>query len=147
MPTPELKFEWISDRLSPWRKWSDRDQVNGAELPGVYLLAHFESLPRSVDPMDKRVIYVGETHSSDQGLKWRWQGFQRSAFGPRPSSHAGGNTYREMFDPTHVANLYVSALPIALEQPWYSAFILAAERLLIWEYALRHHRLPVCNKE
>lgn len=145
MSTTELKLEWISDRLSLWHKWSDRNQINGAELPGVYLLAHLEFPPSTVDPRDERVIYVGETHSSNQGLKWRWQEFQRSAFGPEQSNHAGGNTYRETFGPAHVAELYVSGLAIALEEPWYFAFILAAERLLIWEYALRHHRLPNCN--
>lgn len=150
MSTPELKFEWIRDRLSPWHKWADRNQINGAELPGIYLLAHFESPPRIVDPTDKRVIYVGITGkkpSSNQALKWRWQQFRQSAFGAKDGPHSGGNTYQKEFGRTHEAKLYVSALAIAREHPWYSAFILAAERLLIWEYALRHNGLPTCNKE
>jgi hypothetical protein len=73
--------------------------------------------------------------------------FQRCAFGTKDGYHSGGNTYRREFGATQQTNLYVSALAIDLEQPWYSAFILSAERLLIWEYAMKHCRLPRCNKE
>lgn len=140
-------MQWIGARLSPWTAWSLRDQINGSNLPGVYLLGHFDTAPGTVDPQDRRIIYVGETHAPNQGLKWRWRAFERCAFGTKAGSHAGGNTYQETFPgATQKADLCVSALPIDLSQPWYSAFILAAERLLIWEYAVRHYCLPRCNK-
>ena len=135
-----------------------RSKMRG--LPGVYLLAHFESSPRTVDPKDERIIYVGIAGKKDydkKSLKERWKQFHQAAFGNNAGNgpHSGGNTYARTFNPDRAerkaqelsGKLYVSALAIAREPPWYSAFILAAERLLIWEYALRHHSRPKCNKE
>jgi hypothetical protein len=146
---PELSPLWIADRLSPWTLWHQRSEFSplGWMLPGVYLLAHLESLPDTVNPTDERIIYIGETHSVDQGLKWRWRAFQQSAFKLGRGPHAGGNTYHRTFGVSREKELCVSALAVKLEQPWCSAFILAAERLLIWQYVLKNGRLPECNKE
>ncbi len=146
---PELKFRWIADRLSPWTLWPRRSEFSplGWMLPGVYLLAHLNSLPRNVDPTDERIVYIGETHAVDQSLKIRWQAFQQGAFKHGKGPHAGGNTYYRMFGVSRERELCVSGLALKLEQPWGSAFILAAERLLIWEFVRRHGRLPQCNKE
>jgi hypothetical protein len=116
-------------------------------LPGVYLLGHFESVPDTVDPTDDRIIYIGETHSVDQSLKFRWQAFQQGAFKLGSGPHSGGNTYHKTFGLTREKELCVSALALKLDQPLCSAFILAAERLLIWQFVLRHGRLPECNEE
>jgi hypothetical protein len=124
-------MEWIARRLSPWTAWKLRNQISGSRFPGVYLLAHLETIPDFADPLDRRIIYIGETHSANADLKWRWREFNRCAFGVKDGGHSGGNTYRSKFGGTPNANLHVSALAVALEQPWYSAFILAAERLLI----------------
>ena len=80
-------------------------------------------------------------HKPGRTLQDRWYEFDQSAFGKTYGNHAGGNTCRDEFGVARKPDLYVSALPVGLGDPWYSAFILAAERLLIWEYALRHQHL------
>jgi len=145
MPTPELELRWIEGRLAPWTAWDHRDGIADSDCPGVYVLAHFATAPQTVDPLCSEVVYIGETHKHGRSLRDRWWEFDRSAFSGK-ELHAGGITYRAEFGPAQKPNLYVSALPVALDKPWYSAFIVAAERLLIWQYALRHQRLPRCNK-
>jgi hypothetical protein len=149
MSTPELNTRWIADGLSPWIQWSRRSEFSplGWMLPGVYLLAHLESLPDTIDPTDERIIYIGETHALDQALKFRWQAFHQGAFKLGNGPHAGGNTYHKTFGASREKELCVSALALKLDPPLRSAFILAAERLLIWQFVLKHGRLPRCNKE
>jgi hypothetical protein len=147
MSTPVLEIQWIRDRLSQWTAWHYRSGIADNGNPGVYVLAHFSEAPQSVDPICAEVVYVGEAHKAGRSLCDRWWEFDRSAFGKAYDNHAGGNTYRDEFGASQRLSLYVSALPIALAEPWYPAFILAAERLLVWQYALRHRRLPRCNRE
>jgi len=145
--TPVLEVGWIEGRSSPWTAWKDRGEIAENDRPGIYVLAHFFAAPRTVDPICSEVVYIGEAHKAGRSLRDRWREFDQSAFGKAYGNHAGGNTYRDEFGATQTLNLHVSALPIAVAESWYSAFILAAERLLVWQYALRHQRLPRCNKE
>jgi hypothetical protein len=71
--------------------------------------------------------------------------FGRAAFG-RGSGHSGGTKYRELYGQDAHA-LYVSAFPVSLPEPYASAFIIYAERRLIWEYVLANGRRPPCNSE
>jgi hypothetical protein len=147
MSTPLLTIDWIKSQLSPWTAWPARSQIQGATFRGVYLLGHFKSVPNIVDPTAKEVAYIGETHRPGRNLDSRWWEFDKSAFGPKEANHSGGNTYRIQFGNVQTADLYVSAMPVNLGDPHCAAFILAAERLLVWEYVQRHSRLPACNSE
>jgi hypothetical protein len=79
----------------------------------VYVLAHLDArVPRgAADPVDQRIIYVGE----GGWFKRRWYSFQRSI--AEHAGHSGGHSYRRAFKckaprPT----LHIAALPIWLKQ-------------------------------
>ena len=130
--------------FSRWTTWVQRHEIDLADAPGVYLLGRFDRPPPpEVNPLDQRVLYIGET--AQQSLRRRWYQFERSAFQGK-SGHSGGRTYRR-----HVAKsprrLYVSALPVTIEDPAASAYIRAVERLLIWAHVARYDTFPRCNRK
>ena len=138
-----MRHPWT--RLSAWIPWEERDILAGAELPGVYLLAHFAGTPRGqADPLAKAIIYIGET--CDNSLKGRWYQFNRSAFHGKPG-HSGGSTYREQ----HLRfrrQLHVAAIPIeGLGEAVQPYFIRHLERKLLWQYILKWGRPPACNRK
>ncbi len=126
----ELEFQ-------PWTRWSDRLSLADD------LLARFQQPPRTVDPRDDAIVYIGETVS--QALSSRWYQFNRSAFEEK-SGHSGGHTYRHVCG-GQGRNLFVAALPVHRPEPHAGAYIRYVERLLIWEYCRRHGDLPCCNRK
>lgn len=136
-------------RFQPWTHWSKREGIQRCDLPGVYVLARFESQPPDeVDPTCVEVIYIGET--SRNSLSGRWYQFRRSAFELK-GGHSGGWTFAARFCDNKVgpapAWLHVAAVPVDLHEPHASAFIRFAERRLIWEYVQRHGVMPQCNRK
>ena len=131
----ELKFR-------PWTLWLHRGDIDGSELPGIYLLARFKCVvPKRVDPLDAEVVYVGET--SGQDLNARWYQFNRSAFEGK-FGHSGGKSYREKVAKTPTS-LYLAALPVDFGEPLSSTFIRYIERLVLLEYVCKHGMRPICN--
>jgi len=134
-----------------WTPWADRHSVHDCERPGVYLLGRFDEEPPAppvtVDPLDARVIYIGETCGQ---LRKRWRQFHRAAF-EQKHGHSGGMTFAEQFCDNRIGAacpwLYVAALPVCMDEPHASAYIRFVERSLIWEHVQRHGRLPVCNRK
>ncbi len=127
-----------------WTRWADRNTITRTDAPGVYILGRFhESPPSKVNPLDRRVIYIGET--AQQNLHGRWRQFERSAFQGN-FGHSGGRTYRDRVAKTP-RYLYVSALPVTIDDPAASAYIRAVERLLIWAHVERYNAFPICNKK
>ncbi len=134
---------WIQERMTPWTRWAERGKLPGAKVGGVYLIASFESSPpETVDPLDERIVCIGETGY----LPSRLNQFNRSVFKGR-EEHNPAITLREL-GAANERSLYVSVL--ALEpygNPVVRAFVRVAERFLIWQYIERHNRLPRANKE
>jgi len=136
--------------FSPWPPWTDAKSIEGVtSLAGVYMFARFARNPNvTPDPTDTNVIYIGETCANT--IAGRWYQFGRSAFF-RKSGHSGGWTFSDTYldatpqDPPDW--LYVTALPVDLEEPHLSAFIRYKERLLLWEYVQAHGQLPACNSK
>ena len=132
--------------FAPWTNWPDRNLVKNAHLPGVYLLALFDSAPpRAVDPLSQDLVYIGET--TDGSLMHRWQQFHRAAFEGKPG-HSGGLAFHEIYgeEEENVSRLYVSAfVPEGLSRELRGVFILYAHRKLVWEYARKWEGPPVCN--
>lgn len=93
------------------------------------------------------ILYIGRTWGPG-GVKRRLRTFHRSAT-TGGDGHAGGVTFHNTYGPA------VEHLSIQLhvreqgEQPTqvYRAYIAYVERLLIWEFAEQHNRLPKCNSE
>ncbi|MFO8056784.1 MAG: hypothetical protein R6V10_05775 [bacterium] len=132
-------------RLSEWMPWSRKDNFNGKNNPGVYVLAKFSGkLPSGpADPSISNVIYIGET--CNQSLARRWYQFGRSAFESR-GGHSGGWTYLELFgDSGH--DLYVAALAITKEEPYLSADIRLIEREFLSKYVYANNEYPNCNRK
>ncbi|MFH1750550.1 MAG: hypothetical protein ABH863_02635 [Candidatus Micrarchaeota archaeon] len=64
--------------FSKWHPWKERAKIVGIELPGVYILAIFRHrLPKVANPLDKSVIYIGET--TGQNFRKRWRQFNHSS--------------------------------------------------------------------
>jgi hypothetical protein len=130
--------------FSEWVRWSDRKLLKGIEKPGIYLLAHFKSVPRGkAKPLSKRIIYIGESCSS---LRHRWYQFERAAFEAK-GGHSGGSTYRKKFGGKGT-NLYVAASPVdGLGEELRPFFIRYAERNLIWKFVSKYSAPPKCNRK
>lgn len=131
-----------------WTRWTDREEIDGHDQPGVYLLAKCNRRPSRVYPLAKQIIYIGET--CNQTLWSRWRQFHCAAFEGRPG-HSGGLTFGAHFSSRRSSaagdGLYLAALPVHLEEPNRSAYIRYVERLLIWEYLQRFGCYPLCNRK
>ena len=130
--------------FSRWIQWANRTQLDRIDKPGVYILAHFTTLPAgNGDPQAQEVIYVGET--CDQSLRVRWNQFHRCAFEGK-DGHSGGKTYWRVFDGKGAEKPYVAAFPVAeLNTVLCPLFTRYVERKLILEYALKWNAAPICN--
>ena len=141
MQYPKIEF-------GSWIEWGDRDSIENSKEPGVYALAKFATAqPSGVDPLDRRIIYFGETCT--QNLQQRWKQFDNSAF-KQKGGHSGGKTYRAKYPGDAGSNLYVSAMPVPLgkeieNEAIRESFIRYAERKLILDYTLRWKDRPKCN--
>ena len=113
--------------------------------PGVYTLGRFTAhVPPTVDLLDEAVIYFGET--CGQTLETRLWQFHRSAFLVK-DGHSGGWTYRERFG-DQGEKLWVAVFPVTeLDDVVKHLFIRFTERRLIWEWAKRHGKQPICNSK
>jgi hypothetical protein len=115
--------------------------------PGVYLLAHFETVaPGAANPRDPRIVYIGETH--DDNFNNRLNAFHRCAFQGK-EGHAGGITYHDKFPNATGENLYLAIYPpkMMISPKLHSTYIMHLEAALRWEFAVENKRLPACNKE
>jgi len=90
-----------------------------------------------------QVIYIGE--SCERTIGKRLYDFDRSAFQAK-NGHSAGWTYAEKFG-DEGQSLFVSVLPVELQEPGSSAFIRYAERKLIWEYVRLRGEMPRWQQE
>ncbi len=129
--------------FSSWRQWKDRGSLPGIKCPGVYILAQFDVMPLGIaEPLDERVVYIGETCNSS--LIGRWRGFDKSACTGK-FGHSGGRTYYKKFQ-GDTTKLFVAAFSAdSLGENERSPFIRYFERKLIWEYVQKWGEMPPCN--
>lgn len=127
-----------------WRLWSERTELEGKNLPGVYFIARSKKKPDNYRGNNDFIIYIGET--TGQTLADRLHQFNTSAFSARPG-HSGGNTFRStLLETTPLEHLWVSACPVDMGQPYTTAYIKHLERKLLWEYVCTWGRYPDCNR-
>ncbi len=131
-------------RLNGWFRWDDAKGVRGARRPGVYLLAHFDTPPSTIDRKDERIIYVGET--CDQTLRKRWARFERSAFRNK-GGHSGGRTYFELFGGKGRERLFVAFATPDDDETVLPFRIRYLERKWLLDFVLTHGRPPRCNRK
>ncbi len=138
----------MKPKFSEWTKFSNREKLAGINVPGVYLLAHFERKPSGrANFTSDRIVYIGETTS--QTILKRLYQFQRSAF-KKKTSHSGGGSYNDKCllgkavteEPN---NLCVAILPVNKEYKERKAYIKYVERLAIWEFFVKNKVYPKCN--
>jgi hypothetical protein len=135
---PERKAEF-----SPWIPWHDRAAFEHRKLPGVYVIAYFESVPGGpADPLSEQVVYIGET--CDRTLHVRWRQFHNSAF-LKKRGHSGGMTHAKLRK-IPPGGLFVAALPFAASANR-SLHVRYVERKLIWEFAQKWGSGPCCNRK
>src|SRR4030042_3927871 len=90
--------------FSPWVNWVNRNNLEGEEdKGGVYLFSRFEREPNlgSADPLDKSVIYIGQ---SSKAFKNRWELFDEGLRNPmlvkdKPNKYPRAKRYIEKFGP------------------------------------------------
>ncbi len=129
-------------KFSRWTAWSEREGIDVCGNPGVYVIGLFGRMPSgSVVPLDRNVVYIGETVK--RSLRTRWSQFDRSAY-HRGRRHSGGMTFRRDIVGTW-KRLHVAGVAFDLEGEHASAYIRAVERMQIWDYVSAHGKLPVCN--
>ena len=134
--------------FSPWKLWKKRAEIDVADRPGIYLLAHFApgKIPRgSASPLDPNLVYIGETHR--RTLAKRWSEFGHSAATGK-LAHAGGSAYHKKFKKLR-DDLYVAAFsPKQPDGPRCQSFLIRyVEWKLVWGYVRTHNPDKLCNKE
>jgi hypothetical protein len=80
---PELTF-------TLWYRWEKRNSIDGANNPGVYVLAITDEDLEGQRVQLSQVCYVGMSNSK-KGLKGRWGQFARAVKG-KSGLHSGGDT-------------------------------------------------------
>lgn len=133
--------------FSRWLHWDNRLLSEHRTAPGVYFLARFEEGPPDVvDPCDKRLILIGETHG--QTLQTRWDQFQYSAF-KGGENHAGGYTFHRLFsngtDSATPHWLFVAAAPVPEDVSDVKGYVQSVKNDLLAAYQNRYGLLPCCN--
>jgi len=135
-------------KFSKWHKFDDIFGLEETKSPGVYVLAHWDSVqskPKSF--ISKEIFYIGET--TKQTIRARLRQFENSAFKEK-SGHSGGWTYREKCKAVTKPpkNLYVSFRPEKSSGYKGVAIIKYIERGLLLNYVLKqsNKESPVCNK-
>lgn len=131
-------------KFTTWIKWSERNNLDNIDLPGVYILAKFKTPPKESSYLDENIIYIGET--CNQKLKTRLNQFNRSAFQEK-NGHSGGWSYAEKFDDDDGSNLYVAIFPLDESKDINSMYIRYFERKIILKYALQHGWDKLLNKK
>jgi hypothetical protein len=132
--------------FTKWLPWSRRAHLPGTKYPGVYMIGHFATPPQgNPDPSSEEIIYIGQTTKGS--LAGRWSKFDKSARTGR-FGHSGGRNYHSFFAPTDLDKAYVSAIVVSnLVGDELGAYLLYLERMLIWAYTSKWHKLPPANKE
>lgn len=127
-----------------WIPWSVRDTARNGHLPGIYLLAHFNSTPPAlVDSSSQEIVYIGET--TEGSLIGRWQQFNRAASEGKPG-HIGGMLYHEVYGVAYIESLYVAAfVPEGLSREIRALFIRYLAGKLLWDWARKWEEEPACN--
>lgn len=130
--------------FSKWVQWGNRTDIEGVDLPGVYILAKFKDVPKgNANITDSNIVYVGET--CNQKLKQRLYQFNNSAFRNK-DGHSGGWSYESAFGDKG-KDLYVAALPVDLPKNLQHLFIRYVERKIILDFAMKYGKQPKLNKK
>ena len=132
-------------KYSKWTPWADRHTIKESNMPGVYLLARYKRCPSGkANTTSKRIVYIGET--CQNSLLGRWRAFNRSAL-LNIRGHSGGRTYRRLFG-KDIKDLCVCAVTVqGLNRSLQPLYIRYLERKLIWEYAQKRGKEPICNSK
>lgn len=140
MQTPEIIF-------SEWHAWDDVKSIPCGNLPGLYIIARFQSKPQgAAQPNAQELIYIGETHGKSQSISKRLQKFfKASQVGEMIHKHSGGNRFNRIMG-NDLNNVYAAGFaPIMKDARFLNSFIFYTERKLIWEYIILYGRIPRCN--
>jgi hypothetical protein len=124
-----------------WRRWSEGPHQDLARWPGVYVIGRFGRRPSRVVPCPSGVVYIGMTTRS---LRERLDEFEASVQG-KPA-HSGGWSYRANVA-KHLRDAFVAVLPVRLPANQRMRTIGLLEQLLLWSFARRWGRAPVCNSK
>lgn len=152
VPFPEPSF-------SGWHPWSEvvAGRVPGLRDVGTYLLARFVGgAPTDFDPTAEEIFYIGEAHGRTRSLAARLDDFGRSAgfLCVRSDGHYAAWQYRDTFPDDmdegviNPASVYVAICPAPQYQKAPAArgvFPLLVESMMLWQYTVRHGRLPALN--
>ncbi len=101
----------IDKRFSTWAKWSEKNNIEGIEYPGVYALAYTRSdISNKKFTYCPEIIYFGMTNAKG-GLKSRLKQFENTIKGG--SGHGGGHRVRFKHSNygRFIRSLYVAAMP------------------------------------
>ncbi|MDA1217501.1 MAG: hypothetical protein O3B38_04850 [Chloroflexi bacterium] len=130
--------------LKGWYRWDDAQGLPESKTPGVYLLAHFNRRPRSINTMDGNIVYIGET--CGQTLRQRWKQFSTSAF-QNKFAHSGGLTYFHEFPGGELDRLFVAFATPRDQEPALSYHIRYLERKWLHYFVQKHGAPPRCNRK
>ena len=105
--------------FSPWKRWADRDTIEGVNFPGVYALAISEA-DLSGEPFMwlREIVYIGMTNSKG-GLKSRLRQFDNTIH--HKEGHGGARRFLAKYpDPASLAkHLFVSVCAQERKLSWH----------------------------
>jgi len=103
----------MRDKFSDWAKWSNRNELQSIQLPGVYAIAlSHKDISGNTFSWRREIIYVGMTNAKG-GLKSRLQQFDNTIKGG--DVHGGAQRVRYKY-PNYmklIPSLYISICPRA----------------------------------
>ncbi len=130
-------------QFTNWVNWKEQRSLPGLDKPGLYMMAHGELMRGAADPLDKQIVYIGETCNNT--LQGRWHQFHRSAIQGK-NGHTAGTIYHETFGDDQ-SRLFVAAFPVEISDDTTAAFFIRyLERKLVWDYIRKWSKHPVCNR-
>ncbi len=104
--------------FSSWYSWTNRKDLPGSDMPGVYLIAEFDHPPvEGVSPLDRHILQIGRTGADskqtggayDDFLSKRLGKFEHSATTGK-KAHSGARTLSKKSLPERWEDVYVAAL-------------------------------------
>ena len=140
MNIANLIVQWVLANLTAWTPWQNRAQINGIDLPGVYLIAELLP-PGPAHPFDEETVCIGST---SRPLSERLDQFDATAFRGQ-GSHGPAERHRENRGAA-ADSLSVCVLALDLQEPWRSIVPPFLESLLFWAYKERTGDLPFDNR-
>ncbi len=132
-------IRWIKQDRTDWVPWKEREKLAGFDGQGLYFIA--EPRPDKTDGLSSSIVCIGQTSRT---FRERLNEFDQAAFKGK-EGHGPGIRHHKRCDCDGSA-VYVSILPLKLEQSWRYILPPFLEGIVHSEYKKVNRDLPEDNQ-